>query len=66
MDQDTADAITKMEKQFVEADRRDASNESRIATLEEHMAKAFLLLDEANSKMTGLLSWTDQAPKASS
>jgi hypothetical protein len=56
MDQDTADAITTMEKQMAERDHA-------VAILQTMMTKAFMLLDEQNSKITGLMSWTDQAPK---
>ena len=59
MDQDTADAITKMEQQMAERDQK-------VAALEERVTKAFALLDEQHSIITALISWTDQAPKASS
>ena len=56
MDKDAADAITIIEKQMAEKDQR-------LAALDEKLVKVFALLDEHHSKITGLMSWTNQAPK---
>ena len=37
----------------------------RIDDLEQKLVKVFALLDEHHSKITGFISWTDQAPRAS-
>jgi hypothetical protein len=59
MDKDAADAITIIEKQLADANQR-------LAIAEEKLVKVFALLDEYHSTLTGLISWTDQAPRASS
>jgi hypothetical protein len=58
MDKDAADAITIIEKQLADANQR-------LASAEENLVKAFALLDEMHSLITAMLSWTDQAPRAS-
>lgn len=58
MDKDAADAITIIEKQIADANQR-------LASAEEKLTKVFALLDEHHSKITGFISWTDQAPRAS-
>ena len=57
MDQSIADSITKIEKQMAERDQA-------MAQIKQDLAKVFMLLDEQHSKMTGIISWTDQAPRA--
>ena len=57
MDQSIADSITKIEKQMAERDQA-------MAQIKQDLAKVFMLLDEQNSQMTGIISWTDQAPRA--
>jgi hypothetical protein len=58
MDKDAADAITIIEKQLADANQR-------LIRAEAKLDKAFALLDEQHSKITGLISWTDQAPRDS-
>ena len=57
MDQSTADAITRINEQMAARDRV-------MDQVKNDLAKIFLLLDEQHSKMTGIISWTDQAPRS--